>query len=80
VLALTREVLVYSMGRGAIRMSESPLASLGFHRLGLLFSAVPLLAGVYSAYEVAYRDQAQHDTLAIFVNSLAPRLCLALVP
>jgi len=60
-------------------MRESPLVSLGFHRLGLLFSAVPLLAGVYSAYEVANRDQAQHDTLAIFVNSLVPRLSLALV-
>jgi hypothetical protein len=49
-----------------------------FHLLGLLFSAIPLLAGVYSAYEVASRDPGQYDTLAIFVTSLAPRLGLAL--
>jgi hypothetical protein len=59
-------------------MDTSQGISRGFHRLGLLYAAIPVLAGVYDAYELAadYLEQ-QHaiNWLAIFV----PRLCLALI-
>jgi hypothetical protein len=59
-------------------MSTTQRISRGFHRLGILYAAIPVLAGVYDAYEVAahYLEQKQAiDWLAIFV----PRLGLALI-
>jgi hypothetical protein len=50
----------------------------GFHRLGLLYAAIPVVAGAYSAYEVATTElERQHTVnwLTIFV----PRLSLALI-
>jgi hypothetical protein len=52
--------------------------SRGFHRLGVLYAAIPVLAAAYDAYEVATIElQRQHtiNWLTIFV----PRLGLALV-
>jgi hypothetical protein len=54
------------------------MSSRNFHRLGLLYAAIPLVAGAYSAYEVATTAlERQHafDGLTIFV----PRLSLALI-
>jgi hypothetical protein len=59
-------------------MSTSQRISRGFHRLGLLYAAIPVLAGVYDAYQVAahYLEQQQAiNWLTIFV----PRLGLALI-
>jgi hypothetical protein len=54
------------------------MSSRRFHRLGLFYAAIPVLAGAYSAYEVATSQlERQHavNWLTIFV----PRLSLALI-
>jgi hypothetical protein len=54
------------------------MSSRSFNRLGLLYAAIPMLAGAYNAYEVATTElERQHTVnwLTIFV----PRLSLALI-
>jgi hypothetical protein len=49
-----------------------------FHRLGLLYAAIPVLAGIYVAYELArgLEQQGTIDWLTIVINELLPRLGL----
>jgi hypothetical protein len=54
------------------------MSSRSFNRLGLLYAAIPMLAGAYNAYEMATAElERQHTVnwLTIFV----PRLSLALI-
>ena len=56
--------------------------SRGFHRLAVLYAAIPVLAGIYDAYEVAahYSERQQPiDLLAIFLPRLGFSLILAFV-
>ena len=48
------------------------------HRLGFLYSAIPVLAGVYDASEVAIHTSAQQPAIN-WITILMPRLGLALV-
>ena len=52
-----------------------------FHRLGLLYAAIPVLAGIYAAYELArgLKQQGTIDWLTIVINELLPRLGLSLL-
>ena len=52
-----------------------------FHRLGLLYAAIPVLAGIYVAYELArgLEQQRTIDWLTIVINELLPRLGLSLL-
>jgi hypothetical protein len=56
-------------------MSTTQRISRGFHRLGILYAAIPVLAGVYDAYEVAAHYLEQKQT----IDWLVPRLGLALI-
>jgi hypothetical protein len=62
-------------------MSTSQRTGRDFRRLGLLFAAIPLLAGVHHAYELASRDleQQAHSWLTTFVSQLIPRLGFTLI-
>jgi hypothetical protein len=52
-----------------------------FHRLGLLFAAIPVLAGIYVDYELArgLEQQGTVDWLSIVIDELLPRLGLSLL-
>ena len=59
-----------------------------FHRLGLLYAVIPVLAGIYVAYEYEYvayqlarglKQQGTIDWLTIVINELLPRLGLSLL-
>ena len=52
-----------------------------FHRLGLLYAVIPVLAGIYVAYELArgLEQQRTIDWLTIVINELLPRLGLSLL-
>jgi hypothetical protein len=54
------------------------LRLLRFHRLALIYAAIPLLAGVYDAYEVAIHRLAQQRTVN-WLSILVPRIGLALI-
>src|SRR6188508_662744 len=66
--------------RGAL-MSTADRISRGFHRLGLIYAAIPVLAGIYDAYESArhFEQQRTIDWLTIVINELLPRLGLSLL-
>src|SRR4029078_7937790 len=53
----------------------------GFHRLVLLYAAIPVLAGIYDAYELArhFEQQRTIDWLTIVINELLPRRGLSLL-
>jgi hypothetical protein len=52
-----------------------------FHRLGLLYAAIPVLAGIFVAYELArgLEQQGTVDWLTIVIDELLPRLGLSLL-
>ena len=62
-------------------MSTADRVSRGFHRLGLLYAVIPVLAGIYDAYEPArhFEQQRTIDWLTIVINELLPRLGLSLL-
>ena len=62
-------------------MCTADRISRGFHRLGLLYAAIPVLAGIYDAYESArhFEQQRTIDWLTIVINELLPRLGLSLL-
>ena len=49
-----------------------------FHQLALLYAAIPLLAGVYDAYEVATHQLEQQRAIN-WLSILVPRMGLALI-
>jgi hypothetical protein len=62
-------------------MSTADRISRVFHRLGLLYAAIPMMAGVYVAYELArgLEQQGTIDWLTIVINELLPCLALSLL-
>ena len=63
-------------------MSTAEKINRRFHRLGLLYASIPVLAGVYAAYEVATHGlQQQHaiNWCDIFIDGVLRRLSLTLL-
>ena len=62
-------------------MCTADRISRGFHRLGLLYAAIPVLAGTCDAYQSArhFEQQRTIDWLTIVINELLPRLGLSLL-
>jgi hypothetical protein len=54
------------------------MSSRSFHRLGLLYAAIAVLAGAYSAYEVAATELERQNAVN-WLTIFLPRLSLALL-
>jgi hypothetical protein len=67
---------------GGASMSTAEKINRRFHRLGLLYASVPVLAGVYAAYEVATHGLQQQHAINwrdIFIDGVLRRLSLTLL-
>jgi hypothetical protein len=63
-------------------MSTAEKINRRFHRLGLLYAFIPVLAGVYAAYEVATHGLQQQHAINwrdIFIDGVLLRLSLTLL-
>jgi len=54
------------------------MSSHGFHRLGLLYAAIPVLAAAHDGYEVSTQASKQHHPIDL-VTIFMPRLVLGLI-
>ena len=67
---------------GGASMSTAEKINRRFHRLGLLYASIPVLAGVYAAYEVATHGLQQQHAINwrdIFIDGVLRRLSLTLL-